>query len=50
MKDLNELVDVDKLQAEVQPLLDLVVARLVVPLFWLQFAIIAVVFVLARWL
>lgn len=50
MKDLNELVDVDKLQAEVQPLLDLVVARLVDPLFWLQFAVIAVVFVLARWL
>ena len=50
MKDLNELVDVNKLQALVQPLVDLVVARLVDPLFWLQFAVIAVVFVLARWL
>ena len=50
MTDLNDFVDLNKLQAEAQPLVELAVARVSDPLFWLQFAIIAVVFVLARWL
>ncbi len=47
---MNDFVDLSKLQAMGQELLDLMVARAVDPLFWLQFAVIAVVFVLARWL
>jgi len=50
MTELNDLVDVAKLQASAEPVLEILSARLVDPLFWLQFAVIAVVFVLARWL
>ena len=50
MNDLSDFFDVSKLQATAKLLLDLVVERVVDPLFWMQFAVIAVVFVLARWL
>lgn len=47
---MNDYIDLAKIEAGAKPLLELIYARLNDPLFWAQFAIIAVVFVLARWL
>ena len=47
---MKDLLDITYLQNTAQNLLKVLAARLEDPLFWLQFAVIAVVFVLARWL
>lgn len=47
---MNELLDTTQLQASAQSLGEKALALVEDPLFWLQFAIIALVFVLARWL
>ncbi len=47
---MQDYIDLEKLEASAKPVLDLAYARVNDPLFWAQFAVIAVVFVLARWL
>ena len=47
---LNDLIDLSKLQSVAEDLAHVINMRLHDPLFWLQFAVIAGVFVLARWL
>lgn len=47
---MNDYIDLTKLQASAKPVLDLIYTRVNDPLFWAQFAVIAVVFILARWL
>jgi len=47
---MNDYIDLAKLEAGAKPLIELIYARVNDPLFWAQFAVIAVVFVLARWL
>ena len=47
---LNNIFDITWLESIAQSLLEITTARVKDPLFWLQFAVIAVVFVLARWL
>ena len=47
---MKELFDLAYIQTLGQKLLESTATVVQAPLFWLQFAIIAVVFVLARWL
>ena len=47
---LQDIFDITRLKSVAEGLLEITTARLEDPLFWLQFAVIAVVFVLARWL
>ena len=47
---LNDLIDLSKLQSVAENLAHVINMRLHDPLFWLQFAVIASVFVFARWL
>ena len=47
---MNDFIDLTKWRSTAESLLDMIITRIQDPLFWLQFAIIAAVFVLARWL
>lgn len=47
---MSDLIDLAKLQSVAEGLVHTITTRLQDPLFWLQFAIIAAVFVIARWL
>ena len=47
---MNDLIDLSKLQSVAEDLAHVINMRLHDPLFWLQFAVIASVFVFARWL
>jgi small-conductance mechanosensitive channel len=47
---LEKLLDIDRIQRGLNWLLEATMVRVKDPLFWLQFAVIAAVFVLARWL
>lgn len=47
---MNDFIDLAKWRSTAESLLNMIMTRIQDPLFWLQFAVIAAVFVLARWL
>lgn len=47
---MKDIIDIAQLHSYLQTLTDKVTAKVQDPLFWLQFAVVAIVFVVARWI